>query len=150
MSESKLSQLQYESDTWKRLLGFMRDENIHLKNMLSEVLKNKFDNNLLEEAESFHNSFLKEDDLIGLLRNEVAELDKLLERRKFEDSKTINEIDKRKAKLHDNIITAETQFSNLKSAFNNYLSGINNSNKNQGKLIHSRFEITPRRYFKRF
>ena len=150
MSESKLDQLQYESDTWKRLLGFMREENIHLKNMLSEVLKNKFDNNLLEEAESFHNSFLKEDDLIGLLRNDVAELDKLLEKKKFEDGKIINEIDRRMAKLHDNIITAGTQFSNLKSAFNHYLLGINTNNKNQGKLINSAFEITPQRYFKRF
>jgi len=150
MSELKLEQLKYESDTWKRLLGFMRDENIHMKNMLSEVLKYKFDKNLLEEAESFQNSFLKEDDLIGLLRNDIAELDKLLEMIIFEDGKITNGIDMKLHKLRNNIIIAERQFGELKSAFNNYLSGINTSNKNQGKLISGAFEATPQRYIKRF
>ena len=48
--ELKLIQLQYEINTWKRLLSFMSEENIQLKNRLSEVLKNKFDKNLLEEV----------------------------------------------------------------------------------------------------
>ena len=150
MSALKLEQLKYESDTWKRLLGFMRDENIHLKNMLSEVLKYKFDKNLLEEAESFQNSFLKEDDLIGLLRNDIAELDKLLGMMIFEDGKIINGIDMKLLKLRNNIIIAESQFGELKAAFNNYLSGINISNKNQGKLINGMFEITPQQYPKLF
>ena len=53
MPELKLKQLQNESDSWKKLLGFMMDENIRLKNRLSELLKDKFDKNLLEEVESF-------------------------------------------------------------------------------------------------
>lgn len=122
MPELKLKQLQYESDTWKRLLVFMMDENIHLKNRLSQVLKDKFDKNLLEEVESFQSNFLKEDDLIGLLRNDVAELDKLLVREIFEDGKIIKEIDGRLNKLRNNIITAERQFGKLKSEFNSYLS----------------------------
>ena len=150
MSELKLEQLKYESDTWKRLLGFMREENIHLKNMLSEVLKYKFDKNLLEEAESFQNSFLKEDDLIGLLRNDIAELDKLLEMIIFEDGKIINGIDMKLHKLRNNIVIAERQFGELKAAFNNYLLGINISNKNQSKLINGMFGITPQQYPKRF
>jgi regulator of replication initiation timing len=55
ISDFKLKQLQYEIDSWKRLLGFMMEENIHLKIRLSEMLKNKFDNNLLEEVEIFYN-----------------------------------------------------------------------------------------------
>ena len=121
MPELKLKQLQYESDTWKRLLVFMMGENIHLKYRLSHVLKDKFDKNLLEEVESFQSKLLKEDDLIGLLRNDVAELDKLLVREIFEDGKIIKEIDGRLNKLRKNIITAERQFGKLKSDFNNYL-----------------------------
>ena len=122
MPELKLKQLQYESDTWKRLLVFMMDENIHLKNRLSEVLKDQFDKNLLVEVEGFQNNFIKEDEMIGLLRNDVAELDKLLVREIFEDGKIINEIDRRLKNLRNNIIIAERQFGKLKLEFNNYLS----------------------------
>ncbi len=122
MPEMKIKQLQYESNTWKRLLGFMMDENVHLKNRVSEVLKNGFDKGLLEEMESFHSRFIKEDDLIGLLRNEVAELDKLLVREIFEDGQLVKEIDTKLKKLHKNIITAERQLNELKLEFNNYLS----------------------------
>ena len=122
MPEHKLRQLQYEIDTWRRLLGFMIDENIHLKNRISAILQNGFQKDLLEGVEDFQTRFLKEDDLIVLLRNEVAELDKLLEREIFEDGKIVKEIDSRLKKLRNNIIIAERQFSRLKLDFNNYLS----------------------------
>ena len=122
MPDLRLKQLQYESGSWKRLLVFMMDENIHLKYRLSEFLKDKFDKNLLEEVESFQSNFLKEDDLIGFLRNDVAELDKLLLREIFEDGKIINEIDRRLKNLRNNIMNAERQFGKLKSEFNSYLS----------------------------
>jgi hypothetical protein len=59
MPEFKLKQLQYESDTWKRILGFMIDENIHLKHRITEILKNGFDKSQLEGLEQFQNSFIK-------------------------------------------------------------------------------------------
>lgn len=121
MQDVKLKQLQYESDSWKRLLRFTMDENIHLKHRLSQVLKDKFDKNLLEEVESFQSNFLKEDDRICLLRNDVAELDKLLVRER-EDGKISTEIDRRLKNLRNNIIIAERQFGKLKLEFNNYLS----------------------------
>ena len=122
MPDLRLKQLHYESDTWKRLLGFILDENIRLKNRLSEVLKDKFDKNLLAEVEAFQNSFIKEDALVALLRNDVAELDKLLVREICEDGKIINKIDIRMKNLRNNIMNAEIQFGKLKSAFNSYLS----------------------------
>ena len=149
MLQLKLKQLQNESDTWKRLLGYMMEENIHLKNRLSELLKDKFDKNLLEEVESFQTSFLKKDDLIGILRNDVAEFDKLLKQEIFENKKISNDIDRRMTKLHDNIITAEIQLSNLKLTFNNYLLRINAGNKIQDKLING-VEIALQLYPKHF
>ena len=122
MPDLRLKQLHYESDTWKRLLGFILDENIQLKNRLSEVLKDKFDKNLLAEVEAFQNSFIKEDALVALLRNDVAEFDKLLVREICEDGKIINKIDIRMKNLRNNIMNAEIQFGKLKSEFNNYLS----------------------------
>ncbi len=120
MPELKLSQLQFESDTWKRLLGFMTDENIHLKKKLSEILKEEFDNTMLEEAENFQTRFLKEDNLISMLRNEVVELDNLLVREIFEDGALKKEVNTRIRRIRKNIKNAETQFKKLKWEFNNY------------------------------
>lgn len=122
MSELKLKQLQYETETWKRLLSFLREENIHLKYRLSEVLKNEFDKSLLEQMECFQNSFIKEDDLIGLLRNGVAELDSLLVWEVFENRKSGKDIHKKLVTLRNNIDTAEKYFARLKLEFISYLS----------------------------
>ena len=122
MPELKLKQLQYENETWKRLLGFMKDENVYLKTRLSELLKDNFDKNLLEEVENFQSRFIKEDELIGLLRNDAAELDRLLEREIFEDGQILNQVEKQLKKLRRNIKIAQKQFARLKLEFNNYLS----------------------------
>jgi hypothetical protein len=120
MPDLKLKQLQYETETWKRLLGFMTDENIHLKNRLAEILKNQFDESALEDMEIFQNHFLKEDQRIGLLKNEMAELDKLLVREAFEDGAIIRKFDNKLRRLRRNIKNAEAQFTKLKMDFNNY------------------------------
>ncbi len=117
----KLKQLQSERDTWRRLLVFMKDENVHLKNRLAEVLKNSIETNLLEDIENFHSSFLKEDELIDFLRNDVTELDRLLAQEIFEDGKLINKVDKKIKSIRKNIEIAEQHFGRLKSEFNSYL-----------------------------
>lgn len=122
MPELKLKQLQYESDTWKRLLGFIMEENSYLKNRISEILKDKFNKNLLEKLEYFQSRLVKEDGLIVLLRNDVAELDKLLVREIFEDGKIIEEIERSLKKLRNNTLVAEKQFNKLKLEFNSFLS----------------------------
>lgn len=122
MPELKLKQLQYETDTWKRLLCFMQEENVHLKNRLSEVLKDRFNKNLLEEVESFQSSFIKEDEVIVFLRNEVAEIDGVLAKEKFADGKINKTIDKRIYQLRNNLANTEKRFGKIKMSFNNYLS----------------------------
>jgi hypothetical protein len=122
MSELKLIQLKYETDTWKRLLGFMMEENNHQKTRLAEILKDKFNKNLLNEIEDFQTRFIKEDELIGLLRSDIAELDKLMAKERFENGKIIKEIDGNLKKIRAHINVAERQFSQLKTEFNSYLS----------------------------
>ena len=77
MPQNKVQQLKIESAAWKRLLDFLREENVYSKNRLSDILKDGFEN-LLEDLENFHNRFVKQDEVISLLRNDIAELDKLL------------------------------------------------------------------------
>ncbi len=122
MPHPELKQLQFENDTWKRLLGFMTDENIRMKNRLTEVLKDSFDHNLLEELECFQNKFVKEDELIRLMRHEVVEIDQLLAGDNFEKDDVKMKVDIKLNHLRNNIVDAEKQFGSLQVCFNNYLS----------------------------
>lgn len=123
LPELKLIQLQYEINTWKRLISFMSEENVQLKNRLSEVLKNKFDKNLLEEVEIFYTNIIKEDELFVLLRNEINELDNLLVRKVFEEEEeeVMKKFEKKFRRFSNNIKNSEKQFGKLKMNFNNYL-----------------------------
>jgi hypothetical protein len=114
-------QLKAESSTWKRLMSSMRDENINLKNRMCEILKHRIDKNLLEDIENFQTCFIKEDHWIDLLRNEVAEFDKLLALEIIEGGLIEKGILARLHRLRKNIITAVREFDLLKKGFNNYL-----------------------------
>ena len=121
MPDAKLKQLQYEADTWKRLLGFMVEENIYLKNRIAEILRNGFGKDKLEVVEEFQNKFIKQDDLVKLIRHQVVELDKLLVREIFEDGKIIHAVNKKLSAVRNNVTLAEKEFTKLKLSFNNYL-----------------------------
>lgn len=117
----KLGQLQYESNTWKRLLAFMMDENVHLKNRLSDVLKENFDKEMLGQMELFQNRFVKEDESISLLRNDIAILDKLLLKELFADGNLLAKANKKMKEIRNNIVISEAKFGKLKSDFNIFL-----------------------------
>ncbi|HJS53526.1 MAG TPA: hypothetical protein VJ765_03250 [Chitinophagaceae bacterium] len=118
----KIKQLKYECDTWKRQLCFMLEENVWLKTRLSEILKDRIDNNLLDQIEHFQSRFIREDDVIGLLRNEIANLNKLLVAREmFEDGIIMKKVNRKIKNLRHNITATERDFSNLKSEFNSYI-----------------------------
>lgn len=122
MPDLRLQQLQLEIDALKRLLASMMEENVHLKNRIPEILKNSFENKILGKVEIFHNRFIMEDDLIGLLRNDVALLDKLLQVQKvMKDETSIHDIGKKIRKLSLNMENTENQFMKLKADFNVFL-----------------------------
>jgi hypothetical protein len=120
MAELKLKQSQYECDTWKRLLAFMMEENIYRKNRIAEILKDKFNKELLPEVENFQNRFIKEDELINILRDDIARLDKLLLRQDLEDGKIVKEIKREQNRLRNNMLVAEKHFNKLQTEFNSY------------------------------
>jgi len=121
MPEIQLKQLQSESESWKRILGCMIEENINLKNKVTEIVKNGIDKNQLEDVEEFQNSFIQEDALIGLMRNEVAEFDKMILREPVEDGSIMSDLYKKLTQLRHNITVSEGHFSKLRTQFNVYL-----------------------------
>lgn len=122
LSPGKLSHIRYECDGWKRLLGFMLDENIHQKNKIADILKKGISNGLLAGIEDYHGRFIKEDELIGLLRNDIAEADHLMVREIFEDGQVLQELHDKLEGLRHNMNIAENQFGKLKREFNGFLS----------------------------
>ncbi|MGF2412109.1 hypothetical protein [Ferruginibacter sp.] len=118
MPQPKLKQAVFETGALKRSLVFIREENMHLKNRVSEILQNGFDKKMLNKMEIFQNRFIMEDELVSLLRNDVAEIDRLL----INEGKAIAEINKKLRKLSCNIEVAESHFGKLKLEFNNFLS----------------------------
>jgi glutaredoxin 2 len=121
MPRKKLEQLQIEVDTWKRFIDFFREENIHLKNRLSNILKNKFDTTLLEQMENFQSKFIKHDGLIIFLKKDITELDKLLMIEKSNQNKISDVLDNKFDKFRRNLVNSEKQFYQLQIDFNGYL-----------------------------
>ena len=121
MPAIKIKELQHETDSWKRRLAFMKEENILFKNTISEILSDGFNRNLLEEVEEFQNRFIKADEVIGLLRNDIAEIDKLLLREIFEDGKIVREIELKFKRFRNHLLVAQRQFDNLKTEFNSFV-----------------------------
>jgi hypothetical protein len=121
ISRLKLKQLQHESDTWKRSVGFMTDENVQLKNRLAEILRADFDENLLEDLEHFQTNFIREDEMIRLLKTDIAELDNLLVRGIVENRQINENVNRMLREIRSKIILAEAQFGKLKLGFNSYM-----------------------------
>jgi hypothetical protein len=121
MSTAKLKQMQFETVSWQRLLDFMTDENIHHKNRLSEILKDRFDKNLLEEVDGFQNRFIRMDERIALLRHDLAEARNMHVRELNQDLLLQKKVTGSMKKLRKNMLTAEEQYGKLKTAFNHFL-----------------------------
>ena len=117
----KFTQFRHESDTWKRYLQFIQQENNHLKTRLSQVLQHDTDEQFLERAEYFQSKFIAEDDTVNMLRQDIHELDNMLSKEMPEDANTIKELQKRLKKMHKDMEIVERQFNKLKSDFNLYL-----------------------------
>lgn len=116
-----LKELKSESERLKQMLGWIMDENAGLKYRLSEVLKEKFDDKMLIKVEDYQSYFIQEDELIGLLRNDIALLDKKMLAIAIDDKKSIKLIEKKLQLLCNNIATVQNKFSQLKVDFTNYL-----------------------------
>ncbi len=117
----KFLQYRHETDTWKRYLHFIQQENNHLKNRLSQVLQHDTDEQFLERAEYFQNKFVAEDDTVNMLRQDIQELDHLLAKETHEDGSMLKELQKKLKKMQKDMEIVERQFSKLKTDFNYYL-----------------------------
>src|SRR5689334_21969647 len=102
---SKIKQYRYECDVWKRNLEFLMLENIHLKNRLSDIIKNGSANTrFLNVAEQYQNYFTTEDETIHLLRKDIADHDQLLvQEEKEKDEVKLKEVVEKQKRMSTEI-----------------------------------------------
>lgn len=120
IEEKNVRQFQTEIEVWKKILNSRMDENVLLKNVLSDIVKNNYDQNLLEEIEEFQTQFIREDELINSLRRDVNDLDNLLYTKMFEEGKMEKSFDIKMKKMGKDIANSITRFRILQSAFDDF------------------------------
>ena len=70
-SVEDIRQFQNKIETWKQLLESETEENVFLKNSISGILRNNYDQSSLEEIEEFQTHFIKMDELIHSLKGTI-------------------------------------------------------------------------------
>jgi len=68
-----LEQLIYEVDTWKRLIVFIKNENLMRINRLNDIIKYNNDKKILYKIENFQVQFMMLEELYSVLNDEVVD-----------------------------------------------------------------------------
>lgn len=119
----KIKQFQHESDAWKRKLESWLQENVYLKNRLAELLsQDHVDMKFLDAAELFLNGFVRKDEIIYLLRNDIARFDKLLKEEEYKDKALAKTIEQKNKMMRKELLKLDSTFNDVKMQFNNFLS----------------------------
>jgi len=120
----KIDQYQHEIDGWRRTLGFMKEENIILKNHLANVLTTSqvYSNSEMDLLENFQTQFLSQDHRIYRLLTIISDEQKLVSREIFEDGQVLNSLISKQRQLRKEMEEAEDEFQKLKADFNAFMS----------------------------
>jgi hemerythrin superfamily protein len=113
-------QLALEIESWTRLLRFLSDENVQMKMRFANLLKNFEDNRYLIQLEQLNDSFISQDELIKLLRNEVVGVTRMLQRDDINKRDQATLLEKKVTALRKNIQVAEQQFVQLRRRFDQF------------------------------
>lgn len=121
-TKPNIRQFQHECDAWKRTLEFLLLENSFLKNRLAETLNSSdLATDFLETAEHYQARFIQKDEIINLMRQDVAEQNQLLERDIYEDGILYKTVVHQQKRLRKEIKSLESSFNKLKIQFDKYL-----------------------------
>ncbi len=125
-----IEQFHTEIERWKQLPNAGMEENVLLKNRISDILINNYDQSSLEEIEEFQNQFIREDELIYTLKTEVNASDNLLYNKISEKGKIGKPLYKKMNALRKDINNFKTGFLILKLAFNDFQHKISGRSEN--------------------
>jgi len=110
---------QTELRSWQKRLDILQQENVLLKNKVTELIKEGTDTLVLEKIEFYLSIFLDKDTILALLRHEVAGLQHEIDRN-FEPQ-VQHAVDAKKERLRQDIGKMELEFYKLKTEFTDYI-----------------------------
>lgn len=118
-------QFQHESDAWKRKLESWLLENAYLKIRLAELLsQDHVDMKFLDAAESYLNGFVRKDEIIYLLRNDIARFDRLLKAEGHNDKGLAKTIEQKNKMMRRELQKLDSTFNDVKMQFDNFLAKV--------------------------
>lgn len=117
-----LHQFLYETQSWIRLLGFIRQEIVYYRSRLAEVVSDVDEEGLLAIAEAINDDFMSQDRVIEFMNEELDKHYKMLEKRQFSKDEVLRAIADEHEKLKRNIQKEEKMFSDLSDSFSGFLS----------------------------
>jgi hypothetical protein len=120
----KIRQFKYENESSRRMVEFLMQENVMLKTRLAELLSEIFTaEDLLEIAEFYQASFIRKDEIINLIRQDIGRLDNMLTQfiHKKDD---LDSITQAREKLNRDLKNLGVVFIDMKTRFNNDLETI--------------------------
>ena len=119
--ETVIEQFVYESEEWRRLMAFLKQENVFYKSRLAEVVNTAEDEDVLLAAERFQEDFLSQDRMVEFLSAELNKQTKLLQKDNYVDGEIFRNLVQSQKRLRDDIQKAEEFFSKTKTEFAHYL-----------------------------
>lgn len=120
-TNKKMCQFRYEASSWKRVLEFIKQENIQVKNHLAEVVRfSDADQFALNDVEFLLNNLLQIEAGVGLILKDVQSFEKLIDKEFYVDGSYMSLIHKRQMIIKD-LKNIETQFKNVQSQADSFL-----------------------------
>ena len=116
--------MQLEVDAWVRMLAFMKEENVYFKNRLAEVMPQNMEKELLRQAETFQDSFIKNDTIFILLKKDIFMHELLIAKELRKEGSHLEQIRSAQKELREDMEKLERGFSRLTVEFNNYIDDI--------------------------
>lgn len=112
---------QYESDTWKRQLDFMSAELLLFQRRIYLAMKAASTEQILRRLESYLERFMRQEQLIKLLRDGIARLEQTRVLPSPSDPTIAQKLDVQLQNLRTDMDRAEILFGRLKQQFNQFL-----------------------------
>lgn len=123
-SDSHIKKLRKEISAWKTRLYLRMEENLVLKDMLADILKNNFDHSHLDQIEEFQNNFINEEQVTNDLRKEIVELQKQAFKI-LDNSMKKDGFDEKIRKFNEELKQSDLRFQSMVSSFLSFRNQIN-------------------------
>jgi hypothetical protein len=119
--KTKLEQVKFEKESWKRLLDYIKQEKVIAREHISQLVKDaQYDPHFLNAVENYLDDLLRLETVATLIKSDISAFENLLEC-KFMSSQELETILRNRQKLNHNVQQLEQRFKQINSSFDSYI-----------------------------